>query len=200
MIIAIEALIGTGKTTLTNSLCDKHGYTRFLEPVESNPYLEKYYKDPHRWSYTMQTHLLWERYKMFQEAYFRSLKGETCVLDRSPQGDYAFALVQKHDGFFTDDEFKSYTNMCNVMHNCMADSDLVIWLELSPEKTQERIQKRSRGCESNIPIEYLHHLYEAYQKVLESLERRTKVVRVDASVSADDVLSTVKRIINENRV
>lgn len=37
MIVAIEALIGTGKTTLTNSLCDKHGYTRFLEPVESNP-------------------------------------------------------------------------------------------------------------------------------------------------------------------
>lgn len=196
MIVAIEALIGTGKTTLTNSLCDKHGYTRFLEPVESNPYLEKYYSDPHRWSYTMQTHLLWERYKMFQEAYFRSLRGETCILDRSPQGDYAFALVQKHDGYFTDDEFKSYTSMCNVLHNCMADCDLVIWLELSPEKTLERIKKRCRECECSIPIKYLSHLYEAYQTVLESLEKRTKVVRIDASVTADEVLSITEDLID----
>lgn len=143
----------------------------------------------------MQTHLLWERYKMFQEAYFRSLKGETCILDRSPQGDYAFALVQKHDGYFTDDEFKSYTSMCNVLHNYMADCDLAIWLELSPEKTLERIKKRCRECECNIPIEYLSHLYEAYQTVLESLEKRTKVVRIDASVTADEVLSITEDII-----
>lgn len=196
-VISIEGLIGCGKTTLVTNLCDKHNYIPFFEPVETNPYLEDYYKEPKRYAFTMQVHLLWERYKMFQNAYYRSLQGEVCVLDRSPQGDYAFALVQDTDGYFTKNEFQTYKNMNQILHSQMANSDLVIWLDISPEEVVERIKKRSRNCECNIPIEYLQHLYDAYQAVLASLEKQTSVVRIDARPNVEVVLASVEKVINE---
>ena len=196
-VISIEGLIGCGKTTLVANLCDKHNYAPFFEPVETNPYLEDYYKEPKRYAFTMQVHLLWERYKMFQSAYYRSLQGEVCVLDRSPQGDYAFALVQDMDGYFTKNEFQTYKNMNQILHSQMANSDLVIWLDVSPEEVIERIKKRSRNCEYNIPIEYLQHLYDAYQTVLASLEKQTSVVRIDARPNVEVVLASVEKVINK---
>lgn len=73
-------------------------------------------------------------------------------------------------------------------------------LELSPEQTLERIKKRSRECEDGIPIDYLTHLYNAYQVILKALEKRCKVVRVDARVSAEKVYDVVNKAIEETRL
>lgn len=196
-VISIEGLIGCGKSTLVTNLCKKRNYVPFFEPVETNPYLEDYYKDPKRFAFTMQVHLLWERYKMFQNAYYRSLQGEVCVLDRSPQGDYAFALVQDMNGYFTKNEFATYQNMNKILHSQMVSSDLMIWLDISPKEVVERIKKRSRECECNIPLEYLEHLYKAYITIIGILKKRTNVVIVDARPDADTVLANVEKIIDE---
>ena len=199
MLITIEGLIGAGKTTLTNTLASASGCAPFLEPVETNPFLCDYYKNPGRWAYAMQTHLLFERFKAFQEAHYRSLRGETCILDRSYYGDYAFAIVQHEDGFFTEKEFSSYERMHEALQPQLVYPDVLIWLELSPEETMERIKKRARGCESGIPLEYLQHLYDAYQTVLTALESRCKVVRIDARPDALSVLSQVTGVIEDTR-
>ena len=196
-VISIEGLIGCGKSTLVTNLCIKRNYVPFFEPVETNPYLEDYYKDPKRFAFTMQVHLLWERYKMFQNAYYRSLQGEVCVLDRSPQGDYAFALVQDMDGYFTKNEFTTYQNMNKILHSQMASSDLMIWLDISPKEAVERIKKRSRECECSISLEYLEHLYKAYITVIGILKKRTNVVIVDARPDVDTVLANVEKVIDE---
>ena len=52
-VISIEGLIGCGKSTLVTNLCKKRNYVPFFEPVETNPYLEDYYKDPKRFAFTM---------------------------------------------------------------------------------------------------------------------------------------------------
>ena len=200
LVVAIEGLIGAGKSTLTNNLCQLCGYTAFNEPVESNPFLVDYYDDPTRWAYAMQVNLLWERFRMFQEATYRALRGELCIADRSIYGDAAFALVQYKDKYFTDKEFKSYKTMHETIQPLLPYCDLVIWLELSPEDTLERIKKRSRTCESNIPIEYLQDLYEAYQSILKSLEGKCKIVRIDAKPEAHSVLCRVMEIIADERV
>ena len=200
LVVAIEGLIGAGKSTLTNNLCQLCNYTAFNEPVESNPFLVDYYKDPNRWAYAMQVNLLWERFRMFQEANYRALRGEVCIADRSIYGDAAFALVQYKDRYFTEKEFKSYKTMHETIQPLLPYPDLIIWLELSPEETMERIRKRSRECESNIPIEYLQNLHEAYQNVLKCLEGKCKIVRVDARPDAYSVLCRVMGIIADERV
>ena len=199
MIIALEALIGAGKTSITNLLAERCNYTKFLEPVEANPFLEYYYKDPYRWAYAMQVNLLFERYKMFQEAHYRSLRGEDCVVDRSYYGDFAFALVQKNDGYFTKNEYKSYVKMHETLQPNLVYPDILIWLELKPEETLERIKKRSRDCEAGIPLEYLQHLYDAYKTVLKSLESRCHIVRIDARPDIETVYANVKKAIDERK-
>ena len=205
MIIAVMGLIGSGKSTLAKSLCSKNEYIPFIEPTKKsegaseNPYLDDYYVDPSRWAFTMQVHLLFERYKQFQEANYRSLRGEDCVIDSCYYSDYAFAIVQHEDGYFTENEFKTYERMHETLQPQLIYPDVIVFLELSPENTLDRIKIRSRDCEAGITLEYLQHLNKAYEKVLRALEPRCKVVRIDATASAEDVMKKAEDVINETR-
>ena len=202
MIVSIMGLIGSGKSSLTKALCEKYNYVKFMEPTsksegaDDNPYLDDYYKDPSRWAFTMQVHLLWERYKQFQEAHYRSLRGEDCILDSSYYADFAFAIVQHEDGYFTEKEFNTYVKMHEAIQPSLIYPDVIIYLDLSPEDTLERIKKRSRDCEDGIPVEYLSSLNKAYSTVLNSLSKRCKVVRIDARKSESEVLADVENVLN----
>lgn len=197
MYIAIEALIGAGKSTLVSKLAERDSLMPFFEPVDANPFLNLYYEDPKRWAYAMQVNLLAVRYKMSLEAHLRSLRGETCVLDRSIYGDAAFALVQKWDGYFTDAEFESYVKMHELLVPQLAYPDMILYLEIAPEDVVERIKKRARDCEAGLPLEYLKKLNEAYQIVLTQLSQHTKIIRIDANPDAETVYQTVKKAIQD---
>lgn len=199
MIVSVMALIGAGKSTLVNKLASNNNYTTFEEPVDNNPFLRKYYKDPNRWSFTLQVFYLWEKYKQAQEAFMKSMKGETVVLDSSIYSDFAFAMLQYGRGYFTDDEYNTYSNMHKIIAAQTAYPDLVIWLQLSQEQTLERIKERSRHYESEIPLKYLKNLSTAYQLVLEKLSKHTTIITVDATPSADIVYENVNQAINDYR-
>jgi deoxyadenosine kinase len=126
----------------------------------------------------------------------KSMKGETVILDSSIYSDFAFAILQHNSGYFTDDEYNTYTNMHKIIAAQTAYPHVVVWLQLSPEQTLERIKERSRDCESEIPLEYLNNLYKAYQTVLEKLSKHTDIITVDATQSADAVYENVNQIIN----
>ena len=200
MIVAICGLIGAGKSTLVNKLKDLNNYTVFEEPVDSNPFLNDYYKDPNRWSFTLQVYYLWERYKQAQEAFIKSMKGETVILDSSIYSDFAFAMLQHNRGYFTDDEYNTYTNMHKIIATQTAYPDITIWLQLSPEQTLERIKERSRDCESEIPLKYLKSLNKAYQSVLEKLSKHTNIIKIDATCDANTVYETVNSIISDSKL
>ena len=196
MIVSVMSLIGTGKSTLVNKLASNNSYTVFEEPVDNNPFLSDYYKDPNRWSFTLQVYYLWERYKQVQEAFMKSMKGETVILDSSIYSDFAFAMLQHDRGYFTDDEYNTYINMHRIITAQTAYPDVVIWLQLSPEQTLERIKERSRDCESEIPLKYLKSLNKAYQTVLEKLSKHTSIITIDATPNADIVYENVNQAIN----
>ena len=61
MIIAVEGIIGSGKTTFINHLCKLLNATPHLEPVDSwrnSNLLDNYYKDPSRWALTFQLNVI----------------------------------------------------------------------------------------------------------------------------------------------
>ena len=49
--IAIEGVIGAGKTSLAKKLADKLGANLIMEQFEENPFLEKFYGDRRRYAF-----------------------------------------------------------------------------------------------------------------------------------------------------
>ena len=189
LVICVEGLIGQGKTTLVEKL----NGTKYLEPVESNPFLEDYYSDPKRWAYAMQVNLLSERFAMFQRAQWETWNAQDtehdAILDRSFYGDWAFAEVQRDLGYMTDKEFDSYKRLHRVHQHFLQFPDLILRLDCPIETTMSRIEERARGCETGISQDYIQRLSDAYDTLFEELERKTCVVRLDATKSPSEVLA-----------
>ena len=64
----IEGNIGVGKTTLARSLAKKMRCKPFLEPALENPFLERFYDDPHKYAMKLQMWIFRQRYRTYLEA------------------------------------------------------------------------------------------------------------------------------------
>ena len=66
MIILIDAVVGAGKSTLSEKLGEKLNIPVHYELQNQTTMnlLEEFYKDKNRWSFALQIHFLNERFKM----------------------------------------------------------------------------------------------------------------------------------------
>ena len=67
-LVIVEGNIGVGKSTLARKMEKALGYTVFMEPTAENPYLEKFYSDPHKYALKLQLWILKQRYLTYVEA------------------------------------------------------------------------------------------------------------------------------------
>jgi len=171
-VIIVEGLIGSGKTTLTRELGRALGPNTLtlFEPDEkegkeaSNPYLASFYGDAPRWAFTMQAHLLAERFRMHLHAQWHALQGHgDAVLDRSFYGDTAFAHLQLQLGQMTQHEFDTYSRLYHAMTASVLLPTVCVRVLTSPEICNERVSRRmtvetGRKCETAIDLDYLQGL------------------------------------------
>jgi len=179
--IVIEGNIGAGKSTLTKKLAERLNARAFYEPVDSNPYLELFYKDPKKYALPMQFYLMSNRYEFHQEGIEHIWRtGQSCIFDRSIYGDYVFAKKNWIDGNMSELDFENYNNMRDVMLKTLMVPHIVIYLKNDPEKTLENINSRSRGCESGIPLDYLKGLDSLYKDLVFDLKQMgSKIIEID---------------------
>lgn len=170
MRIAIEGLIGVGKSTFIREGAEKFGLTPVFESVEDNPFLSRYYGNPERWAYTLQMHFLYDRY-------LKHLPNQI-LLDRSIYGDLCFAEIQRDNGYMDKSEFDLYRKHFQILTSNLPPLDLCIHLDVSVEMVVERIKKRGRGYESDIPVSYLMTLSEQLERLPSYLPKNTRYVRV----------------------
>ena len=80
------------------------------------------------------------------------------------------------------------------MSNFMCRPSVVIYLDVKPERSMERIQERSRDVESGISLEYLHALYQGYEDFVAEISRTIPVIRVDWDRfrSVDDIAARIQ--------
>lgn len=180
--VFIEGAIGAGKSTLSKELAKALGPETLLcvEPDEKggvNPYLSDYYEDVDRWSFTMQAHLLGLRFRMHLQAQWHCMNsGHDAVMDRSFQGDTAFARLQLKRGHMTQREFDTYRSLYHAMTASVLLPNFCIVLKVDPEVSARRILRRmqvqtGRACETTIDTEYLgqlNHEIEHMASVLQS--------------------------------
>ena len=158
--IGISGLIGAGKTTLAKALGKVLNLPVYYEPVIENEYLEDFYKDMKRYSFSFQIYLLNCRFRQHQQVLWNGTGG---IQDRTLYEDSIFAKVLYEDGNMEEREYKTYLNLFRNMSNFMKKNTLIIHLDCKPEESLERIKIRARGCETGITIEYLRKLYNGYE-------------------------------------
>ncbi len=155
--IAIEGNIGAGKTTLARLLSERVEASLFLEEVEDNPFIEKYYEDQEGYAFQAQIFFLLNRYRQQMEINQQDLFTNLLV------ADYLFAKdrIYAH-AVLGDEELVLYNRLHSLLEGKIMGPDLVIYLQASPEVLLHRIQKRGRGYERQITGEYLASLNEAF--------------------------------------
>ena len=78
--IAIEGVIGVGKTTLARLLQSRYDASILLEVVEDNPFLSEFYQDRQRFAFQTQIFFLLSRYHQQYQAIPAALRRGHLIL------------------------------------------------------------------------------------------------------------------------
>lgn len=176
LFIGIAGMIGAGKTTLATQLGKHLDIDVYYEPVENNEYLEDFYRDTKRYSFATQIYLLNKRFRQHQEIIWR---GRPAVQDRTIYEDSVFAKMLAATGLMEERDYRTYVELFRNMSNFMCKPNVIVYLDVSPERSMERIRERSREVENGITIEYLAALYRGYEEFIADISRIIPVIRVD---------------------
>jgi len=155
--IAVEGVIGVGKTSLAKLLAERLDARLILEQPEENPFLEDFYKDPRRYSFQTQMFFLVSLYQELKEKTQPDLFHEGIVSDYLFQRDRIFANIN-----LSDRELHLYDRVAPLLERELAPPDLVVYLQGSPDVLLERIRQRGRGYERLMEPKYIGRLVEAY--------------------------------------
>jgi deoxyadenosine/deoxycytidine kinase len=172
-IIWVEGIIGSGKSTLSEKLGDILNLRVMREPVEENPYLDDFYKDPQRWAFAMQIHLLGIRAGLQDLAAEEVLWGTQyngVVLDRGLPGDHAFCKLHVRSGNIHPREYDTYNILYRHRTNKLKPPSIMFFLDVEPEVALRRIKNRARGAEVNIDLQYLSDLRDQYYDLMVELQ------------------------------
>ena len=148
--IAIEGVIGVGKTTLAQMLSDQLGARLVLEKFEENPFLPNFYKDPEHYAFQTQIFFLLSRYRQQQELFQQDLFSKGIISDYMFEKDRIFAYLN-----LDDNELNLYEKVYSILKVKVPKPDLVVYLQASTETLIRRIKLRGRPFEKSITHEEL---------------------------------------------
>lgn len=190
--IGIAGMIGAGKSTLAAALGQHLGIDCYYEPVADNEYLQDFYRDTARYSFAMQVYLLNRRFQQHQEIIWR---GRSAVQDRTIYEDSIFAKMLANTGLMDERDYRTYVELFRNMSNFMCKPSVIIYLDVSPEGSAERIRMRSRDVESTIKLDYLRALHDGYEEFVASISKVIPVIRVDYErfATAEEMAEVIKR-------
>ena len=164
-----------GKYPLATALGRHMGLDVYYEPVEDNEYLADFYRDTAKYSFATQIYLLNRRFQQHQEIIWR---GRPAIQDRTIYEDAIFAKMLSQTGLMDPRDYRTYLQLFKHMSNFMCKPSAIIYLDVKPERSMERIRERSRGVESGISLAYLQALYDEYEVFVQDISRRIPTIRV----------------------
>lgn len=155
--IAIEGVIGVGKTSLSQLLAERMNGRLVLEKPEENPFLENFYKDPRRYAFQTQLFFLLSRFRQQQELPEPDFFHPLVVADYLFAKDRIFAYIN-----LTEAEIGLYEKVVALMEPQIRKPDLVVYLQSSTKRLMQNIRQRNRPYEKEITEDYLRTLNEGY--------------------------------------
>lgn len=159
MYIAIEGVIGVGKTTLAHLLQSSFNAHLLLEIFEENPFLSDFYGDRARYAFQTQIFFLLSRYHQQRKGVRESLEINPWLLsDYTFEKDRLFAEVNLRG-----DELEMYFKVHEALAEKITKPDLVVYLQADTDVLMHRIAQRDRSYERQIEVDYINTLNQTYE-------------------------------------
>ena len=155
--IAIEGVIGAGKTTLSKMLSRELKAELLLDDAMNNPFLTDFYKNPKRYAFSVQLFYLLTRYQQQQSLVMRDLFAQRIIADYTFARDKIFASVN-----LSERELILYEKLMPLLDSAIPKPDLTIYLQTSTPVLLDRIKKRNVSVEKSIDSNYIEKLNAAF--------------------------------------
>jgi len=155
--IAVEGVIGVGKTTFAKMLAERLEAEMINEEVFENPFLVDFYKNRKRHAFSCQLFFLISRFQQQQQLMVRDLFAQRIVSDYLFAKDSIFASIN-----LTERELILYEKIAPILSQNIPRPDLVIYLQASTEVLLQRISKRNYSFEKSIDYDYVDVINKAY--------------------------------------
>jgi deoxyguanosine kinase len=155
--IAIEGVIGAGKTSLARKIKDRLNAELLLEQFDANPFLEKFYSDRSRFAFQTQMFFLVNRFKQQEELNQEDLFRDYIVSDYLFEKDRIFAYLNLNS-----EELKLYESIYPLLARSLRKPELVVFLQSSTDRLMHNIKNRNRKIERALNRSYIEELSEAY--------------------------------------
>ena len=180
--VAIEGVIGVGKTTLARLLAPELDAQLVLEVFEENPFLSNFYADRARYAFQTQIFFLLSRYHQQRS---ERMTVRPLISDYIFSKDALFARLN-----LSGDELEMYARVHEALAERIARPDLVVFLRADTDVLMQRITQRDRPYERNMARDYIDSLRRAYDAFFADYQD-TRVLTVEANrldfvASADD--------------
>ncbi len=158
MYIAIEGVIGVGKTTLARLLQPAFEAEVLLEIFEENPFLSDFYSDRTRYAFQTQIFFLLSRYHQQRKGVREALATNPWLLsDYTFEKDALFAEVNLEG-----DELEMYYRVHQALAEKITPPELIVYLKADTAVLMQRIAQRDRPYERQMDVNYIALLNKAY--------------------------------------
>lgn len=170
--IAIEGVIGAGKTTFAKFLAQHFSARLLLEEFEDNPFLERFYEEKEKYSFPLELSFLASRYHQVKNIVEkRDLFQEKIISDFVLYKSLVFASIN-----LKGDELELYRKLFHIMFQQIPIPDLTIYIYHSIDSLKRNIAFRGRAYEMNISETYLAQLNENYLAYFKQLLQHRIVI------------------------
>jgi deoxyguanosine kinase len=177
MYIAIEGVIGVGKTTLARMLQNTFDAEVLLEVFEENPFLSDFYEDRARYAFQTQIFFLLSRYHQQNSSIPQALaEGRSLISDYTFAKDALFARIN-----IKGDELDMYHRVHEALGEKIPKPDLLVYLQASTETLMQRIAQRDRPYERQMERDYIHELNMAYDDFFSKPFDHTPILKIDSN-------------------
>ena len=169
--IAIEGVIGAGKTSLARILAERHNARLVLEEFEENPFLPRFYEDRERYAFQTQLAFLASRFKQQEKLRSRDLFHEMVISDYLFDKDRIFARLN-----LSGDEMALYDSIYGIMNSIAAKADMVVFIQSSVDRLMQNIRERGRPYEKEMSRSYIEELNNAYNHFFHHYSRSPLII------------------------
>jgi deoxyguanosine kinase len=156
--VAVEGVIGVGKTTMARLISVRMGMPVLFERFEENPFLGPFYSDRARYAFQTEVFFLLNRYRQQQAEVMPAIAAGDLVTDYMFAKTHIFARMN-----LAGDEWTLFEQLYDALSEKVARPDLVVYLRASVDTLMSRIYQRDRSFERQMQRAYIAELAERYE-------------------------------------